>query len=109
MSMRAGRRPLEPAQSDAAHFPPHQSATVRHDDAVRRDLDLDGREPFFPQPRRANPLPEWGAMLSNSRNGMLIAPQVALFPGLAIIFLVFGSNLFQDGLRRVLDTKLQDL
>jgi ABC-type dipeptide/oligopeptide/nickel transport system permease subunit len=39
---------------------------------------------------------------------MLIAPHVALFPGLAIILLVFGLNLFQDGLRQVLDPKLQD-
>jgi peptide/nickel transport system permease protein len=54
------------------------------------------------------PLPEWGAMLSNSRNAMLIAPHVALFPGAAIILLVFGLNLFQDGLRQVLDPKLQD-
>jgi ABC-type dipeptide/oligopeptide/nickel transport system permease subunit len=54
------------------------------------------------------PLPEWGAMLSTSRNAMLIAPHVALFPGLAIILLVFGLNLFQDGLRQVLDPKLQD-
>ena len=54
------------------------------------------------------PLPEWGAMLSASRNAMLIAPHVALFPGLAIILLVFGLNLFQDGLRQVLDPKLQD-
>jgi len=54
------------------------------------------------------PLPEWGAMLANSRNAMLIAPHVALFPGLAIILLVFGLNLFQDGLRQVLDPKLQD-
>jgi ABC-type dipeptide/oligopeptide/nickel transport system permease subunit len=54
------------------------------------------------------PLPEWGAMLASSRNAMLIAPHVALFPGLAIILLVFGLNLFQDGLRQVLDPKLQD-
>jgi ABC-type dipeptide/oligopeptide/nickel transport system permease subunit len=54
------------------------------------------------------PLPEWGAMLSNARNAMLIAPHVALFPGLAIILLVFGLNLFQDGLRQVFDPKLQD-
>jgi peptide/nickel transport system permease protein len=54
------------------------------------------------------PLPEWGAMLANSRNAMLIAPHVALFPGAAIILLVFGLNLFQDGLRQVLDPKLQD-
>ena len=54
------------------------------------------------------PLPEWGAMLANSRNAMLIAPHVALFPGLAIILLVFGLNLFQDGLRLALDPKMRD-
>ena len=54
------------------------------------------------------PLPEWGAMLASSRNAMLIAPHVALFPGLATILMVFGLNLFQDGLRQVLDPKLQD-
>ena len=37
-----------------------------------------------------------------------VAAHVALFPGLAIILLVFGLNLFQDGLRQVLDPKLQD-
>jgi len=51
------------------------------------------------------PLPEWGAMLANSRTALLIAPHLALFPGLAIILLVFGLNLFQDGLQLVLDPK----
>jgi peptide/nickel transport system permease protein len=51
------------------------------------------------------PLPEWGAMLASSRTALLIAPHLALFPGLAIIFLVFGLNLFQDGLQLVLDPK----
>lgn len=51
------------------------------------------------------PLPEWGAMLANSRTALLIAPHLALFPGLAILLLVFGLNLFQDGLQVVLDPK----
>ncbi len=51
------------------------------------------------------PLPEWGAMLSNSRTSMLIAPHLALFPGLAIILLVLGLNLFQDGVQAALDPK----
>lgn len=51
------------------------------------------------------PLPEWGAMLASSRTALLIAPHLALFPGLAIILLVFGLNLFQDGLQLVLDPK----
>ncbi|NML46115.1 ABC transporter permease [Ramlibacter sp. G-1-2-2] len=51
------------------------------------------------------PLPEWGAMLANSRTALLIAPHMALFPGVAILLLVFGLNLFQDGLQVVLDPK----
>ena len=49
------------------------------------------------------PLAEWGAMLSNSRTAMLIAPHLAIFPGLAIILLILGLNLLQDGIALVLD------
>lgn len=49
------------------------------------------------------PSPEWGALLSNGRNYLLIAPHLVIFPGLAIILVVFGLNLFQDGLRLALD------
>ena len=49
------------------------------------------------------PMAEWGAMLSNSRTAMLIAPHLALFPGLAIILLILGLNLLQDGVALVLD------
>jgi peptide/nickel transport system permease protein len=51
------------------------------------------------------PSPEWGAMLSNGRNYILIAPHLVIFPGLAIILLVLGLNLFQDGMRLALDPK----
>jgi len=51
------------------------------------------------------PLPEWGAMLASSRTALLIAPHLALFPALSILLLVFGLNLFQDGLQLVLDPK----
>ena len=51
------------------------------------------------------PLPEWGAVLAHSRPALLIAPHLALFPGLAILLLVFGLNLFQDGLQVMLDPK----
>lgn len=54
------------------------------------------------------PSPEWGAMLSNGRNYLLIAPHLVVFPGLAIILLVLGLNLFQDGLRLALDPKTVD-
>ena len=53
------------------------------------------------------PSPEWGAMLSNGRNYLLVAPHLVIFPGLAIILLVLGINLLQDGLRLALDPKLR--
>ncbi|WP_274629377.1 ABC transporter permease [Arvimicrobium flavum] len=54
------------------------------------------------------PSPEWGAMLANGRNYMLIAPHVVIFPGAAIVLLVLGINLFQDGLRLALDPKMAE-
>ena len=54
------------------------------------------------------PAPEWGAMLSNSRNYLITAPHAAIVPGLAIMFVVMGFNLFGDGLRDALDPRLRD-
>jgi peptide/nickel transport system permease protein len=51
------------------------------------------------------PTPEWGAMLSDGRPFMQIAPHVMLFPGLTIAFTVMAFNLLGDGLRDVLDPK----
>ncbi|ROQ93448.1 ABC transporter permease [Desulfosoma caldarium] len=53
------------------------------------------------------PQPEWGAMLSEGRQYIQTAPHVAAFPGLAILLLVLGFNLFGDGLRDVLDPTLR--
>jgi peptide/nickel transport system permease protein len=53
------------------------------------------------------PQPEWGAMLSEGRQYIQLAPHVAAFPGLAILLLVLGFNLFGDGLRDVLDPSLR--
>jgi peptide/nickel transport system permease protein len=55
------------------------------------------------------PMPEWGAMLSEGRQYIQLAPHVAAFPGAAILFLVLGFNLFGDGLRDVLDPSLRSL
>ncbi len=54
------------------------------------------------------PTPEWGAMLSMGRTYILIAPHVATFPGLAIMFAVLGFNLLGDGLRDTLDPRLKE-
>jgi peptide/nickel transport system permease protein len=55
------------------------------------------------------PQPEWGAMLSEGRQYIQLAPHVAAFPGAAILFLVLGFNLFGDGLRDALDPSLRSV
>lgn len=54
------------------------------------------------------PTPEWGAMLSNGRDFLWTAPHVATFPGLAIVLIVLGFNLFGDGLRDALDPRMKN-
>ena len=54
------------------------------------------------------PTAEWGAMLSNARGYLITAPHVAMVPGLAIMLVVMGFNLFGDGLRDSLDPRLRD-
>ncbi len=53
------------------------------------------------------PSPEWGAMLSDGRQYLTIAPHVATFPGLAILIIVLAFNLLGDGLRDALDPRLR--
>ena len=51
----------------------------------------------------APPTPEWGTMVSDGREYVFSAPQMIVFPGLAIAFSVVGFNLLGEGLRNVLD------
>lgn len=53
------------------------------------------------------PLPSWGRMLSDAQTMIYIAPNLAIFPGLAIVLTVLGLNLMGDGLRDVFDPKLR--
>ncbi len=55
------------------------------------------------------PSPEWGAMLSEGRQYIQLAPHVAAFPGAAVLRFVLGFNLMGDGLRDVLDPSLRTL
>ncbi|WP_010137757.1 ABC transporter permease [Oceanicola sp. S124] len=56
----------------------------------------------------APPAAEWGAMLSDGRNVMWDAPWAAIFPGIAILFVVLASNLLGDAIRDILDPKITD-
>ena len=49
---------------------------------------------------------EWGAILSQGRNYLAVAPHLVLYPGLVIFLTVLAFNLFGDGLRDTLDPKL---
>ncbi len=53
------------------------------------------------------PEPSWGAMLSGGRRFMETVPSLAIFPGLAIMVTVLGTNLLGDALRDVLDPRLR--
>jgi peptide/nickel transport system permease protein len=55
------------------------------------------------------PHPSWGRMLSESAAEYVrTAPWLVIFPGLAISLAVFGTNLFGDALRDILDPRLRD-
>jgi peptide/nickel transport system permease protein len=51
------------------------------------------------------PVPEWGAMLNDGRSYMQVAPQLMIYPGLAIMTVVLAFNLLGDGLRDALDPR----
>ena len=53
------------------------------------------------------PTPEWGAMLSSSRQFIRTSPHMVIFPGIAIALTVLSLNLMGDGLRDALDPKLR--
>ena len=53
------------------------------------------------------PQPSWGRMLAEAQTLMFDAPLLAVWPGLAIALSVLGLNLLGDGLRDVLDPRLQ--
>jgi peptide/nickel transport system permease protein len=54
------------------------------------------------------PMPAWGSMLAGSgRQFFLVAPWLAIWPGLAISLAVFGFNMLGDALRDVLDPRLR--
>ena len=49
------------------------------------------------------PTPSWGAMIASGQRSFLSAPAMGIFPGLAIMGMVFTLNLLGDSLRDALD------
>jgi len=54
------------------------------------------------------PTAEWGAMLSEARAFLDRAPQLLVYPGLAITLMVLAFNLAGDGLRDFLDPRTRE-
>ncbi|MER9238210.1 ABC transporter permease [Mesorhizobium sp. M0633] len=51
------------------------------------------------------PMPSWGRMLFDAQTRMVVAPWMAIFPGMAIVITVLGLNLLGDGIADILDPK----
>lgn len=52
-------------------------------------------------------IPSWGNVMAEGRLYLQQAPWLTLFPGAAIMACILGLNLFGDGLRDLLDPKMQ--
>ncbi len=53
------------------------------------------------------PMPSWGRMLFDAQTRMIVAPYLAIVPGMAIVITVLGLNLIGDGISDTLDPKLR--
>ncbi|MCY1036314.1 ABC transporter permease [Corallococcus sp. BB11-1] len=51
--------------------------------------------------------PSWGALVDQGTQYLLVAPHVALFPGIALAVTVLGFNLLGDALRDAMDPRHQ--
>jgi peptide/nickel transport system permease protein len=51
-------------------------------------------------------VPTWGRLIDQGVQYLLVAPHIALYPGLAIAFVILGFNFLGDGLRDYLDVKI---
>lgn len=53
------------------------------------------------------PSPDWGLMVSESINFISRGPWLCVFPGLALVYTVFGFNILGEGLRDLLDPRMK--
>lgn len=54
------------------------------------------------------PTADWGTMLSDGRQYLMVAYHVTIIPGIVILLVVFALNLMGDGLRDALDPRLRN-
>lgn len=53
------------------------------------------------------PSPSWGSIIAEGRDYVRTAPWITIFPGIVIIIVVLSLNLLGDGVRDILDPKMQ--
>jgi len=53
------------------------------------------------------PTPSWGAMISDGADAIATYPSQALFPAMALFFIMFAFNFLGDGLRDALDPRMR--
>ena len=51
------------------------------------------------------PTPSWGSMIADGSNALISYPNQAIFPALALFFVMFAFNFLGDGLRDALDPR----
>ena len=51
------------------------------------------------------PTPSWGSMIADGSNALISYPNQAVFPALALFFIMFAFNFLGDGLRDALDPR----
>ena len=73
-------------------------ATAIIDAAALSYLGLGNPDPAFP---------EWGTMLADAQRFLSSAPQLAVYPALAIIVTALGFTLLGEAMREALDPKLR--
>jgi peptide/nickel transport system permease protein len=57
----------------------------------------------------APPAPEWGLILSDLRQNLFDSPALALIPAIVILLTSVGFNVLGDGLRDLLDVRLETI
>jgi peptide/nickel transport system permease protein len=54
------------------------------------------------------PSPDWGAILMNGKSYMMMAPWIAIFPGLILMLTAYGLSMMGEGFRVVIDPKIEN-
>lgn len=54
------------------------------------------------------PTPSWGSIMNSGKDFIMEAPWISIFPGIMIMIIVLGFNLFGDALRDILDPRLKN-